>query len=79
MAALTAETQLNSKVLLRYEHTTDIAQLKVCLQLPDLEYVDVSAQLELKGALQRWPLLAAVSEVAQHEERVFPLERREAK
>jgi hypothetical protein len=84
MAALPPAAQVSSKVLLRNERAADIAQLQVSLQLPDLEYVDICAQLELRSALQRWPLLAELSEVPQpemplHEEAVLLLELQVAK
>jgi hypothetical protein len=62
-------------VPLRYELAADIAQLKDSLQLPDFEYVDICAQIGLQCALQRWPLLTALSEAQQHEEAVALLER----
>ena len=68
MAALPTTVQVSSKVLSRSERAGDIAQFKISQQLPDLEYLDLSAQLELQRALQRWPLLAELREVQQHEE-----------
>ncbi|WP_214654143.1 cellulose biosynthesis protein BcsR [Pseudomonas triticifolii] len=35
----------------------DIARLKIELNLPDLDYVDISAQMEISHALKRWPFL----------------------
>jgi hypothetical protein len=35
----------------------DIASMKARLPLPNLQYLDVAAQQELKAALARWPLL----------------------
>lgn len=78
MAALPTTTQVSSKPPLRRERAADIAQLKVSLQLPDLEYVDICAQRELQCALQRWPLLAELSE-AQQREKAAPLLERRAK
>lgn len=58
MAALPAKVQVKDRPLSRNERADDIARLKVELSLPCLEYVDISAQLELSRALLRWPLLA---------------------
>lgn len=58
MAALPAKIQVKEQTLSRNERADDIARLKTELSLPSLEYVDISAQLELSRALQRWPLLA---------------------
>jgi hypothetical protein len=58
MASLPAKIQLKNQASSRNERADDIARLKVELRLPSLEYVDVSAQLELSRALKRWPLLA---------------------
>ena len=58
MASLPAKSQVKNQTLSRYERADDIARLKAELQLPSLEYVDVSALLELSRALKRWPLLA---------------------
>ncbi|WP_454866813.1 cellulose biosynthesis protein BcsR [Pseudomonas lini] len=58
MAALSADVQMSARLLSRTERADDIARLKVEMQLPALKYVDVSAQRELRRALQRWPLLA---------------------
>lgn len=58
MASLPAKIQLKNQASSRNERADDIARLKVELCLPSLEYVDVSAQLELSKALGRWPLLA---------------------
>ena len=58
MAALPTKVQVKNQALSRNERADDIARLKVELRLPNLEYVDISAQLELSRALKRWPLLA---------------------
>lgn len=58
MASLPAKSQVKNQALSRYERADDIARLKAELHLPSLEYVDVSALLELSRALKRWPLLA---------------------
>ncbi|HCS41855.1 MAG TPA: hypothetical protein DIW52_03370 [Pseudomonas sp.] len=57
MATLPAKTPVKNQTLSRTERADDIARLKVELKLPDLEYVDISAQLELRRAMRRWPLL----------------------
>jgi hypothetical protein len=49
---------VNGKALSRAASVDDIARLKAELKLPALAYVDVTAQLELKQAMRRWPLLA---------------------
>ncbi|KKX69886.1 MULTISPECIES: cellulose biosynthesis protein BcsR [Pseudomonas] len=58
MASLPAKSQVKNQTLSRNERADDIARLKAELHLPSLEYVDVSALLELSRALKRWPLLA---------------------
>jgi hypothetical protein len=58
LASLPAKSQVKNQTLSRYERADDIARLKAELHLPGLEYVDVSALLELNRALKRWPLLA---------------------
>lgn len=71
MAALPAKVQMKKTTLSRNERADDIARLKADLNLPHLEYVDISAQLELSQALKRWPLfveLAAVSPVTDGEQ-----------
>lgn len=68
MAAIPAKVQVRNQALSRNERADDIARLKVELSLPSLEYIDISAQLELSRALQRWPLLvdlAVGSELTQ--------------
>jgi hypothetical protein len=58
LASLPAKSQVKNQTLSRNERADDIARLKAELHLPSLEYVDVSALLELSRALKRWPLLA---------------------
>ncbi|VVO45786.1 hypothetical protein PS903_00014 [Pseudomonas fluorescens] len=57
MAALPPKISVKNQALSRTERADDIARLKVELKLPELEYVDISAQLELRRAMRRWPLL----------------------
>ncbi|NBA97831.1 cellulose biosynthesis protein BcsR [Pseudomonas sp. R5(2019)] len=57
MATLPAKIPVKNQALSRTERADDIARLKVELKLPALEYVDISAQLELSRAMRRWPLL----------------------
>lgn len=58
MAALPTALQVKARVQSRADRADDIARLKRELELPELDYVDTSAQIELQKALQRWPLLA---------------------
>lgn len=58
MAALPTALQVKARVQSRADRADDIAVLKRKLELPELEYVDTSAQIELQKAVQRWPLLA---------------------
>ena len=58
MATLPSALQMSALAQARNGRADDIARLKLELDLPDLEYVDISAELELRRALQRWPLLA---------------------
>ncbi len=58
MAAVPSAVQMKAKVQSRADRADDIARLKQELALPELDYVDISAQLELQKALHRWPLLA---------------------
>ena len=51
MAALPAKVQVKKQAVSRNERADDIARLKVELSLPSLEYVDISAQMELSRAL----------------------------
>ena len=57
MATLPTKVQVKKTMLTRNERADDIARLKADLNLTDLHYVDISAQLELSQALKRWPLL----------------------
>jgi hypothetical protein len=70
MASLPAKIQLKNQAPSRNERADDIARLKVELRLPNLEYVDVSAQLELSRALKRWPLLADFPITDEHGDQV---------
>ncbi|EPJ78366.1 hypothetical protein D3C76_1475590 [compost metagenome] len=58
MAALPTALQVKARVQSRADRADDIARLKLTLELPELDYVDTSAQIELQKALHRWPLLA---------------------
>lgn len=62
MATLPSALQMSALAQARNGRADDIARLKLELKLPDLEYVDISAELELRRALQRWPLLAELEE-----------------
>lgn len=57
MATLPTKIPVKKTMLTRNERADDIARLKADLNLTDLNYVDISAQLELSQALKRWPLL----------------------
>jgi hypothetical protein len=70
MASLPAKIQLKNQAPSRNERADDIARLKAELRLPSLEYVDVSAQLELSRALKRWPLLADFPITGDHGEQL---------
>jgi len=61
MAALPTALQVKAKVQSRADRADDIARLKQELELPELNYVDVSAQIELQKALHRWPLLVEMA------------------
>lgn len=64
MAALSTTNPMNEKphiALAAAERADDIGRLKSILQLPQLNYIDISAQNALQQALQRWPLLAELS------------------
>lgn len=50
-------TQTNSAELI-----DDIASLKENLNLPALQYLDLSAQDERIAVLRRWPMLAELTE-----------------
>ena len=58
MATLPTAAQISADILSRNERADDIERLKFMVDLPDLRYVDISAQVELLQALGRWPLLA---------------------
>lgn len=58
MATLPTATQVSADILSRNERADDIERLKSMMDLPTLAYVDISAQMELLQALERWPLLA---------------------
>ncbi|APC18890.1 hypothetical protein BLL42_25475 [Pseudomonas frederiksbergensis] len=58
MAALPTALQVKAGVQSRADRADDIARLKLELELPELDYVDTSAQIEMQKALHRWPLLA---------------------
>ena len=58
MAALPTAVQISADILSRKERADDIARLKSMMELHALEYVDVSAHMELLQAFERWPLLA---------------------
>ena len=58
MATLPTAAQISADLLSRNERADDIERLKLMVDLPDLRYVDISAQVELIQALERWPLLA---------------------
>lgn len=66
MVVLPATVQVNDKALSRAAKVDDIARLKVEVKLPNLAYIDVSAQRELKNAMQRWPLLAELEQGQAH-------------
>lgn len=65
MATLPTAAQISADILSRNERADDIERLKFMVDLPDLRYVDISAQVELLQALERWPLLAHLE--ARHE------------
>ena len=58
MAALPTAVQISADILSRKERADDIARLKSMMELHALEYVDVSAHMDLLQAFERWPLLA---------------------
>ncbi|WP_321837062.1 MULTISPECIES: cellulose biosynthesis protein BcsR [Pseudomonas] len=58
MAALPTAVQISADILSRRQRADDIARLKSMMELHALEYVDVSAHMELLQAFERWPLLA---------------------
>ncbi|WP_416424598.1 cellulose biosynthesis protein BcsR [Pseudomonas sp. App30] len=73
MAAVPSALQVKANVQSRAARADDIARLKQELELPELDYVDISAQLELQKALHRWPLLA---EMERLQPRVLPPARK---
>jgi len=72
VAAVPSAFQVKAQVQSRAARADDIARLKQKLELPELDYVDISAQLELQKALHRWPLLA---EMERLQPRVLPVAR----
>ena len=60
MAALPTALQVKARAQSRADRADDIARLKSEIDLPELDYVDICAQIELQKTLQRWPLLAEV-------------------
>lgn len=58
MATLPTATQISADILSRNDRADDIQRLKSRADLPTLPYVDISAQMEMLQALERWPLLA---------------------
>ena len=58
MATLPTAVQISADILSRKERADDIARLKSMMELHALDYVDVSANMELLQAFERWPLLA---------------------
>ena len=62
MATLPTAVQISADILSRNERADDIERLKTMMNLPDLGYVDVSAQMELLQAFERWPLLGHIEE-----------------
>jgi hypothetical protein len=73
MAPVSTALQVKGKVQSRAARADDIARLKQELELPDLDYMDISAQLELQKALHRWPLLA---EMERLQPKVLPPARK---
>ena len=57
--------QIEADILDRSERVDDIARLKTLVDLPTLQYVEVTSQVELTQALARWPLLAHVQKNRQ--------------
>lgn len=60
MATLPTELQISADILSRDERADDIERLKSMVELPELDYVDISAQTERAQAFERWPLLAQI-------------------
>lgn len=65
MAAVPTALQVDANLASRADSADDIARLKQEPQLSEMDYVDISAQLELQRAYRRWPLLAEVEHL-QH-------------
>jgi hypothetical protein len=61
MAAVPTAFQVDANLASRADRADDIARLKQEPQLSEMDYVDISAQLELQRAYRRWPLLAEVA------------------
>ena len=66
---LVAEWALSREPFLLFRQV-DLLTLRSMIDLPSLNYVDVSAQMELLQAFERWPLLAHVEE----QQRAQPLD-----
>lgn len=75
MAALPTTVQVAKTTLSRNERADDIARLKADLNLSDLHYVDISAQLELSQALKRWPLLVELTRAMEPVEDAPPVDK----
>lgn len=66
MASLPPQNaRIEADILDRNERADDIARLKILVDLPTLQYVEVTSQVELTQALARWPLLAHVQKIRQ--------------
>lgn len=57
--------RIEADILDRSARVDDIARLKTLVDLPTLQYVEVTSQIELTQALARWPLLAHVQKHRQ--------------
>ena len=57
--------RIEADILERSARVDDIARLKTLVDLPTLQYVEVTSQIELTQALARWPLLAHVQQHRQ--------------
>ncbi len=62
---LPKNARIEADILDRSERVDDIARLKTLVDLPTLQYVEVTSQIELTQALARWPLLAHVQQHRQ--------------
>ena len=62
---LPKHARIEADILDRSERVDDIARLKTLVDLPTLQYVEVTSQIELMQALARWPLLAHVQQHRQ--------------